>query len=1021
MEINYDNGIWQRTDFAPLSFWAWNDIMDAQSIKQRIREYYEQGIHGFFMHSRAGLLTSYLSDEWFQACRVAVDEAAKYHMEAWIYDEDGWPSGFAGGLVNHRGIDYQAKYFDFVDQKPVDSSRILAAFQKTQDGYRRVEVDQGQVWAVYYVEEDYVDLLSAKVVTAFIEVTHERYKAELGDRLGTTVKGFFTDEPQYFGRGFPYSFELTDYFQKKNGYSMLDQLYQLMPAPFETEAYQFRLDFWNTIEEMMRINFSKQIFDWCHKNQVISTGHYPEEDSLIHQLRSTGGVMPKYQYHQIPGIDHLGKRTVSLLVTKQVTSVAKQMKQKRVLSETFGCAGWNIRFEDMCYIWGWQASQGINVPTLHIGAHSILGIRKRDYPAFYSYQEPWWQEFKHVSDWLSGIGYKLAQGKWIEKILVLSPLQSIYCLNQPGYLGTAAAREITAAYRNLLDYLVDVQVGFDIGDEIILAESGYLTGKYIGIGNCKYEQVIVPQTLILRDQTWQLLKGFMDNGGSVIFTNHLPEQAFQWEWTKDCLVIQNSRRFWNKYFKWADYQRPFTIYEGSGVALARGLNISIKQDGDTIRGYIWNLEKDSIRELSLMVRGAKQVFIIDPETLTRKELPVCSITPEETLARFKLTYQQSILMEIEPRNSNQETKDSALLSFQKMETLDKRPFRTNLNSLTIDYARFSLPEEQYSELMPITKLQSALYEALKNDKGQFFRVQYRFWNNTTQDSPVFVAVENRGVVEITCNQQSITSQSEGWYVDRGIRKYRLTEKLVSGQNIIEVTYQIESKTVKSVDGLFETEVNRFFYPVEPEAIYILGDFSVDPNCKVNRKQNHIRLKQPRFELRDSRPLIGEADLTEQGLWFYRGDIRMDFEVGFTGVGEKSIEIDNPEAACVTVEVNGSKQLLYMAPYIVDITNLLKVGSNRVSVILHGTNRNLLGPHHHIRGENDFVGGNTFRGEKGFEDRFENYDLKTNITWTDEYSFVRFGCGMIRLLTREKKKLEGDAFDVRNRRIHVKKS
>lgn len=61
----------ERKEYAPLSFWAWNEDMDDGSICRRIEEFYEQGLRGFFMHSRAGLMTPYLSDEWFRACRTA--------------------------------------------------------------------------------------------------------------------------------------------------------------------------------------------------------------------------------------------------------------------------------------------------------------------------------------------------------------------------------------------------------------------------------------------------------------------------------------------------------------------------------------------------------------------------------------------------------------------------------------------------------------------------------------------------------------------------------------------------------------------------------------------------------------------------------------------------------------------------------------------------------------------------------------------------------------------------------------
>ena len=196
MEFQNEKRQWRREDFAPLSFWAWNETMDDASISERIKEFYEQGFQGFFMHSRGGLLTPYLSDEWFHACRTAADIAKKYNMKAWIYDEDGWPSGFAGGLVNSLGDEFRSKYIKFTyDKKP---ENLIASFRRERDNYVPCRPEDANLWAYYSVEPNYVDLLSHKVTKAFIKFTHERYKKELGDRLGDSVPGFFTDEARQF-------------------------------------------------------------------------------------------------------------------------------------------------------------------------------------------------------------------------------------------------------------------------------------------------------------------------------------------------------------------------------------------------------------------------------------------------------------------------------------------------------------------------------------------------------------------------------------------------------------------------------------------------------------------------------------------------------------------------------------------------------------------------------------------------------------------------------------------------------
>ena len=51
----------------------------------------------------------------------------------------------------------------------------------------------------------YIDTMSRKATDKFIEMTHEEYAKRCGDRLGRSIKGIFTDEPQYYRWGSTYS------------------------------------------------------------------------------------------------------------------------------------------------------------------------------------------------------------------------------------------------------------------------------------------------------------------------------------------------------------------------------------------------------------------------------------------------------------------------------------------------------------------------------------------------------------------------------------------------------------------------------------------------------------------------------------------------------------------------------------------------------------------------------------------------------------------------------------------------
>ncbi len=89
-------------------FWSWNGELEEEELIRQVNVIKEMGMGGFFMHSRTGLKTEYLGDKWFDLINKCADEAEKLGLETWLYDEDRWPSGLAGGLVT-RYPEYRAR------------------------------------------------------------------------------------------------------------------------------------------------------------------------------------------------------------------------------------------------------------------------------------------------------------------------------------------------------------------------------------------------------------------------------------------------------------------------------------------------------------------------------------------------------------------------------------------------------------------------------------------------------------------------------------------------------------------------------------------------------------------------------------------------------------------------------------------------------------------------------------------------------------------------------------------------
>ena len=86
--------------------WTWNDLLTEEQIVSTLQDLASQHVRQVWVHPQPGLMTSYLSDDWFRLWKAALEEAKRLDMNIWMYDENSYPSGFAGGYVPrvHAGV-----------------------------------------------------------------------------------------------------------------------------------------------------------------------------------------------------------------------------------------------------------------------------------------------------------------------------------------------------------------------------------------------------------------------------------------------------------------------------------------------------------------------------------------------------------------------------------------------------------------------------------------------------------------------------------------------------------------------------------------------------------------------------------------------------------------------------------------------------------------------------------------------------------------------------------------------------
>lgn len=116
-------------EYRPAPLWVWNDAMTKEQIDFQLTELATHGFGGAFVHPRPGMVTEYLSDEWFELWGYALEKAKALGITLSIYDENSYPSGFAGGHVSAMCPDALAEVMRWcILDAPVEMDNLIVAF-----------------------------------------------------------------------------------------------------------------------------------------------------------------------------------------------------------------------------------------------------------------------------------------------------------------------------------------------------------------------------------------------------------------------------------------------------------------------------------------------------------------------------------------------------------------------------------------------------------------------------------------------------------------------------------------------------------------------------------------------------------------------------------------------------------------------------------------------------------------------------------------------------------------------------
>lgn len=225
-------GLWQNMflNAEPMSprfyaFWAINAALDQNRLRRQLDQFRASGFDGVVWHPRSyPKEPPYLGERYLAELSEVILHAKSLGLTFWLYDEDGWPSGTAGGQLLKKFPDDTQRWADLTDKKP---ERCLAEFERA-----------GKTWFLAERVGRGMDYFNPDLARHFLELTHERYRTGLKPEAWEYVETIFSDEPE-FGLGhaydslskhdaIPWTPKLPELFRQRYGEDLLPQI----PNPF---------------------------------------------------------------------------------------------------------------------------------------------------------------------------------------------------------------------------------------------------------------------------------------------------------------------------------------------------------------------------------------------------------------------------------------------------------------------------------------------------------------------------------------------------------------------------------------------------------------------------------------------------------------------------------------------------------------------------------------------------------------------------------------------------------------------
>jgi hypothetical protein len=494
------------------------------------------------------LLPLFDTDEYYQMYRYAAGCAALKGMELWLYDEPGWPSGSAHGLVVKANPDVELKRLTGrsrmvkAGETHTVPDGVLAAFiwdDKRVPGSFTAEEDTAVI--EYRAEKQdwysapYPNLIDRRSTETLINVFFEKYKKHLGRLFGKTIRLFFVDEPGVTSQPWTHGFE--EEFRSRFGYEIRDYLPAVTRSAMQGDrGIQARIDFYDLSSELFAKHYFLAQKEWCNENGLLLVGHLSGDDETTGCIRHGYlHLMRCLRAMDIPGVDAIWrqifpgkKRTVRILdnnyeiarnhfFPRYASSAASQIGRGFSFTESGGVYGMGLTFEEQRFVTLFQMLRGVNIVN-YVGLFSgsegaLMGAE----PPNYAEELPQSWDLPVFNEYIARLSYLMTLGPAVADAALYEPMRDIWA-------DEALSSDTVTIYEETAFALEKLHCYFEIIDDDVIfgADEKALDRGELRMGLAVYTTVYIPVCRYMPDAVQARFRRFIAGGGKVYIAGKLP-------------------------------------------------------------------------------------------------------------------------------------------------------------------------------------------------------------------------------------------------------------------------------------------------------------------------------------------------------------------------------------------------------------------------------------------------------------------------------------------------------------------